>query len=377
MQESALLLCEIGLPKTIPGFRPEYPASSLPFWGNYYFIDFMYANFAEVQGLSKYIVAEEHQHETIDYLVKRWGNSDILHIPPEDETDFFILWLKELPQDLLIFSTTSFVSIFKGEELISLIETIPYDIVKVSVDHIPVDLFMASKNKIISLLEKNRSKLAKPKHFLSAFFKEILYTSFESIENTSGKVLFHHNLMQYFNENLKYIDYSCTEEFLNGMHRFNKIEESLKEAYIAASGVVKNSFISHGVEVYGCVENSILFPNVTIMKDARIINSVILSNNKIGNKTLIKNALILPFIKSDSSLKYNIEDNCHIGEVSSSIKNLKYPEHVYDGITTLGMNARIPKGYTIEPGCFIDADVPLNKVKQHTKLNKGESIVNL
>ncbi|MBN1798965.1 MAG: hypothetical protein JW822_10325 [Spirochaetales bacterium] len=376
MQEAALLLCEIGLPKNIPGFSLRHPAGSLPFWGNYYFIDFMYANFSELQGLFKIIIAPDHQHETIDYLAKRWEISDVLFIPEEDEIDFFMLWLKELPLDLLIFSTTSFVSIFKGEDLISLIETIPYDIVKVSIDHIPVDLFVASKKKIISLLEKNRSKLTGSAHFLSTFFKQVLYTSFESIEDVSGKVLFHYNLMQYFEENIKYIDYSCTEEFLKEMHRFNKIEESLKQAYIGPSGNVINSFMAHGVEVHGSVENSILFPNVTIMKGARIINSVILSNNKIGSKTFIENAFILPYIKSNSSIQYNIEDNCHIGEVSSSVKNLKYPEQVYNGITTLGMNVRIPKGCTIAPGCFIDADIPLNKVKQHTKLNKGESIVN-
>jgi hypothetical protein len=376
MQEAALLLCEIGLPKNIPGFSPKYPASSAPFWGNYYFIDFMYADFAEVEDLLKILIAPEDQYETVDYLRKRWGSTDMLLIPSEDELDFFILRLKELPHELLIFSATSFVSLFKGEDLISLIDTIPYDIVKVSIDHIPVDMFLASKKKIISLLEKYRSKLARPGDFLSDFFKHILYTSFESIEDISGKVLFHYNLMQYFKENLKYIDYSCTKGFLKRMHRFKGIEEPLKEAYVGTGGVVKNSFISHGVEVYGYVENSILFPNVSVMKDARILNSVILSNNKIGHKATIKNALILPFIKSDSSLKYNIEGGCHIGDISSSIKNSKYPEHINNGITTLGMNTRIPKGYTIEPGCFIDADVPLTKVKQYTKLSKGESIVN-
>jgi ADP-glucose pyrophosphorylase len=238
-------------------------------------------------------------------------------------------------------------------------------------------MFVASKKKIISLLEKYRGKLAQSEDFLSDFFKHILAASFESIEDISGKVLFHYNLMQYFKENLDYIDYSCTKGFLERMQRFKGIEESLKEAYVGTGGVVKNSFISHGVEVYGYVENSILFPNVSVMKDSHIVNSVILNNNKIGHKSTIKNALILPFLKSDSSLKYNIEDGCHIGEISSSIKNSKYPEQVNNGMTTLGMNIRIPKGYVIEPGCFIDADVPLNKVKQYTKLSKGESIVNL
>ena len=102
MQKSALLLCEIGLPKNIPGFSLTYPAGSMPFWGNYYFIDFMYANFTEVRELLRIIIAPDHLHEAVDYLAKRWGSSDVLLIPTEDELDFFILWLKELPQDLLI-----------------------------------------------------------------------------------------------------------------------------------------------------------------------------------------------------------------------------------------------------------------------------------
>jgi ADP-glucose pyrophosphorylase len=139
---------------------------------------------------------------------------------------------------------------------------------------------------------------------------------------------------------------------------------------------VKDSFISHGVEVYGYVESSLLFPGVIIMKDAQVINSVILNNNKIGNRTTIKNTLILPFIGPDPNIKYNIEDNCQIGEISSSIKNQSFPEQVYGGVTALGMNVRIPRGYTIEPGCFIDAEITLNKIKQYPKLKRGKSIIN-
>jgi hypothetical protein len=376
MKESALLLCETGLPENIPGFIPDYPAFNLPFWGNFCVGDFFRANFAGLSEKAKFIAVKESQLEKISLMTKEWENSLLVPLPTQSKGDFFLDWLKEIKQEMLVISSTSFVSIFSGSELFKACENMPYELVKFSIDNIPVDLFLAKKKKLLTLLGKNIRRFAQAENFFAAFFKEILNSSFETIENIAGQVLFHYNLMQYFEENLKYIAYSSSQEYADLLLNFKQKEKPLKEAYIAPSGTVKDSFISHGVEVYGYVESSLLFPGVIIMKDAQVINSVILNNNKIGNRTTIKNTLILPFIGPDPNIKYNIEDNCQIGEISSSIKNQSFPEQVYGGVTALGMNVRIPRGYTIEPGCFIDAEITLNKIKQYPKLKRGKSIIN-
>lgn len=375
MQTSALLLCEIGLPENIPGFITDYPASGLPFWGNYYIIDFFHSNFSVCEQAATLVWAPEYLQKQLDFIGERWHGILTVPLPTEDAADVFLTRIHELPQDIFIISALSFVSMFAGRELLALTQKLPYDMIKISVDHIPLDLFIVTKQRLVELIEKNKSRLAAETHFLKALIGQVLHHSFESIEDLSGKVFFHYNLMQYFNENLNYVDYACDESFTDALPRIYKHNETTKESYIASAGSVKNSFLSRGVEVYGLVENSILFPNVTVRKDAQVINSVILNNNKIGNNSLIKNTLILPNEKSEPGATSNIEGNCHIGELSHSLKNITFPGQVHNGVTALGMNARIPKGSSIEAGCFIAADISPQRIKQQKKLKKGESIV--
>jgi ADP-glucose pyrophosphorylase len=376
MHTFALILCEIGLPDNIPGFTAGYPAGGLPFWGNYHVIDVICANFSEWQGLSTYIYTPEDTREQTDGPGGCRPDAVRIEVPAGGSAQFFTESLREVPRDFLILSGMSFVSLFNADEFLRIHETLAFDIVKISVDHTPLDLFIVRKERLCELLEKQNSVPASEPHFLRALFRRVLHHSFEQIEDIPGKVFFHYNLMQYFRENLNYIDYSCDQAFFKGLSRFHAPAQDLKESYIGSGGSVKNSFISQGVEVYGTVENSILFPNVSVKKNTHIINSVILNNNRIGSNTLIKNTLILPNTKADPVMTSNIEDNCRIGEDSPSIKNKAFPDQVSHGVTALGMNTRIPKGYNIEPACFIAADVPPARVKQYEKLHKGESIVN-
>ncbi len=376
MHTFALLLCEIGLPDSIPGFSAGYQAGGLPFWGNYYVIDVLCANFSEWQGLSTFIFTTENGQEQTGLLGECRPEAVRIEVPADGGAQFFTARLREIPQDFFIMSGMSFVSLFNADELLRISETRALDIIKISVNHTPLEMFVVRKEQLCELLEEQKSILAAERHFLKALFRRVLHHSFEQIEDIPGKVFFHYNLMQYFRENLNYIDYSCDLEFFKILPRFHAPAHALKDSYIGSEGSVKDSFISQGVEVYGRVERSILFPNVSVKKNAHIINSVILNNNRIGSNTLIKNTLILPNTKADPAMSSNIEDNCRIGEDSPSVTNKTFPDQVSHGMTALGMNTRIPKGYSIEPACFIAADVPSARIKQYEKLRKGDSIVN-
>ncbi len=72
--------------------------------------------------------------------------------------------------------------------------------------------------------------------------------------------------------------------------------------HIGEKAVLKNCLISEGCEIYGEVENSIIFPGVKIAEKARIVNSIIMENCVIENQVIINKSIILEnsLIKSNN-----------------------------------------------------------------------------
>jgi len=373
MNNCALLLFETGLPQNMPGFLPQYPAASLSFWGNFLFLDFIIANFSNRKNIDKFVFSVRSYSEIELLLANRWKYSSIQYQIIENGIDDLLNWIEEMPYNYLIFSTTSYISLFKSSELFSLINNLLHDIVKIAINKIPIDFYIVKKKTITSMIKSYQIPISRKREIKRYLFDEILLSAFESIEEIPGKIFFHNNLMQLYKENMRLLEYSTTKDYRDFLRSFPPFEFQWKETHITESGFLRNSFISAATVVHGYVENSILFPGVVIEKGANIINSVIMDNNKIGPKAVIKNAIILPF-KKNTTKKYTIESRSLVGETSSSARNTSYPEHIYDGITVLGMNVEIPAGFKIEPGCFVAPNIPLHILKQRNKLKKGSCI---
>jgi ADP-glucose pyrophosphorylase len=70
-------------------------------------------------------------------------------------------------------------------------------------------------------------------------------------------------------------------------------EKHIRQAqYIGPSSEVKNSLIVDGCEIYGEVDNSVLFAGVTIGENSKITNSVIMTDSKIEDNVIINKAII-------------------------------------------------------------------------------------
>jgi len=73
--------------------------------------------------------------------------------------------------------------------------------------------------------------------------------------------------------------------------------------YISKNSIVKNSIVSEGAVIYGCVENSIIFSGVrieenSIVKDSVIMADVYIKENSIVNNSIIDEAVVIgPNIK--------------------------------------------------------------------------------
>jgi glucose-1-phosphate adenylyltransferase len=89
---------------------------------------------------------------------------------------------------------------------------------------------------------------------------------------------------------------------------------------------IRNSLIGEDCSIDGMVENSILFPGVTVKKFATVRNSIVMSNTVIGSYTTVNHSIL------DEDVE--LGEFCYIGFGDSTTETEK-------GITVLGRGAKI------------------------------------
>lgn len=134
-----------------------------------------------------------------------------------------------------------------------------------------------------------------------------------------------------------------------------------------------NSIFGEDVEVNGNVENSIIFSNVIIDKNAVVKNSIIFPGNHIGSHAHIVNTLIDEF-SGDHTLP-NIEPHCRIGSERPDVPNRDFPHILSFGYTLIGKDANIPSRFVIGGNCYVDSFVPAGLLRERRQLKDGESVM--
>jgi len=108
--------------------------------------------------------------------------------------------------------------------------------------------------------------------------------------------------------------------------------------YIADSARVVRSLVNEGCQVYGTVENTVLFPGVVVGAHTVVRDSVIMSDTVIGSHVRIERAIL--------GEECHVEDHCQIGR----------PGEGQEGITVLGENVVASKGKVIPGGFEVNVD---------------------
>lgn len=116
--------------------------------------------------------------------------------------------------------------------------------------------------------------------------------------------------------------------------RIYSVNPTLPPHFVAGTAKVINSLISEGCTVLGEVDNSVLFPGVSVGAGAVIRDSVVFPNVKIAENSLIEKAII------GSSAA--IEAGCHIGGAAEAA----------EGVTVVGEEIVVPKD-TMIPCCVM------------------------
>ncbi len=118
-----------------------------------------------------------------------------------------------------------------------------------------------------------------------------------------GLVLRINNVQTYFNSSMMLLDDKVRADlFWKGMPIYTKVKDEAPALY-SDSSTVSNSILSDGCRIMGSVTNSMLFRGVTISKNSKIHNCVIMQdvhvseNCELENVILDKNSVIRPGIK--------------------------------------------------------------------------------
>ncbi len=118
--------------------------------------------------------------------------------------------------------------------------------------------------------------------------------------------------------------------------------------FVGEDAEIVNSLVTEGCEIYGKVENSVLFSGVVVEKDAHIKDSVVMNNVVIGKNAKVEYSII------DSDVK--IGENACVGKDKAVSK----------GITVIG------SGLEISENTVIEDDVMVNDTYYEENLKGGK-----
>ncbi len=136
--------------------------------------------------------------------------------------------------------------------------------------------------------------------------------------------------------------------------------------YIDPKARIKNCYITEGCEVYGDVENSVIFQGVTIEEGAVVRDSVIFPCTHIGKNAVLKKAMI----GTNAYISDGVEIGSSAEDATEDFRNTKICS---DGITLVGPEIFIDTGVKVAECSMVTRNIKNKKktTKTDSKIEKG------
>ena len=130
-------------------------------------------------------------------------------------------------------------------------------------------------------------------------------------------------------------------------------------AFLGKHARVAGSFISDNCVIRGTVQNSIIFPGVEIDEKATVKDSIILPYNAIGAGANVVKSVIdertPPKKDTPAENRFTIGSRCHVGSEHEQLKSKDFPRSIFQSITLIGKDSRIPDGARIGGACYVSS----------------------
>ncbi|MBN2402879.1 MAG: hypothetical protein JXN64_10825 [Spirochaetes bacterium] len=382
----------------------------LPFGGCFRVVDFTIRN-SVYSGARRTIIFSDIQDELEDYI-GRYGISGDLKFPVLKvvSREFSDL---NFCRNLILDSNTAYYIIYNGDNP-SII-----DFTKI------IDRFKKNKTKA-SLFKLKLSGSASMAHTILVTGQKqllnVIKTAIRSRQNAPNIFEMIINIMinsgiknesmdayywpmksvpDYYNINMEILKNRAISSLIFHESPIKTFIAEKGHAVLGGGAKVANSIVSDNCRIFGTVMNSILFPGVEIGENTFIKNSIILPNTHIGPGSYIINTIIDETTdivnnidpnnnsdkeKNKKDKKEQIETNiktapvpnigskCNIGTSDSQMKNKEFPS-LYNSLTLIGKNCRLPDGVRVGGACYIASGKGGSYFLKNKHLYNGLSIL--
>jgi len=346
----------------------------LPFSPRFRVIDFCLGTLYNA-GLKKICILSKESKEIIyDYVSKKWLNNTFFVFDNFDFNDFtfnFLLeYINENSINYIVFIFGSYPVWFEMDKFSKYIQkTQNFAIYSNVFGKEIIHTIFLDKNLALKLLE---NYFLNKNSDIFEFSNIVNDLKLDCIE-VKGYIYPINDIKDYYQIHLQMIDDYLLLDNFNAIVPILSEFSGINTAKFGKDAYIKNSIFGENVEIEGYIENSVIFTNVKIKKNAYIKNSLIFPGNHIGKKVRIINSIIDEF-SEDNSLP-NIEPNCKIGNENFTSYNINFPDILNFGITLIGKDNKIPSNMEIGSNCYIDSFTSFSVLKKIKKLQNGYSIL--
>ena len=306
--------------------------ASLPFGGRYRQVDFALSNLTNA-GIRHIGIISRHNYQSLMYHIgsgEEWGleleEGGLEFMTPyaTSQTDSYRGKLESLYSCLDSMSYTS------NEEYIVLTDTAVLsniDLTKVIADHVKsgkditvvakagiangkktldlavdypaseeylasMDIFILSKQWLIRQVREHIA------HNLYHMDRDLVLGMWKNnaisvnVYQFDGVALFNDTLLEYYRNNLALLDKDVRHDLFNGSHTvYTKVRDRVP-TYYGEDCEIENCIVADGCFLEGEVEDSILFRQVTIGKDAEVENCLIMNDSVVGEGCELKYVIL-------------------------------------------------------------------------------------
>ena len=373
MAGCSIVFYDTGLNSKIPDLQ-RVSAAVFPFWGDYTFLDCSLADYLQAEDARRILVLEGPHRAAHGSALSRWKKAALEVVLLSNGIESFIETLEGIESKVVILSALSYVASFDGAELCRLAARRGRRLDKIAAGGVPLELYSADRGHLVELLRAAVSRYLGHGSFGAALFERILHTSFDELVEIPGDFFLQNDLMELYGANMALLGLRRNAAARLLYDRLARFAPERPTSVVGEKAYVKNSHLGSGVDIQGHVENSVIFSRVGVKAKTKIIDSVIMNDNQIGGRSTIAGAMLFPYSREAMKGSSNIEDAVSIGSASSTARNRDFPDQIRDGLTVIGMNAEIPRGAVIEPGCYVGGGVSAHDIKRLKTLKRGSSV---
>lgn len=347
----------------------------LPFSPRFCNIDFAVSTLTSADVTSIVVLTKRDKEILLNYLVKGWPHYDFHVFDYIDIRDKFVEFLNEYSREHPI----DHFAILKGNypvwfNMKPLIQELDKS------DNIAVKSSTGLKANFPALIVEKKVFIKKCEDILldeanldiDMIHKMMGSFHARQVSVTDGYIIPFQSLKEYYDIHMNMLTgYLEMDAFNARVPIRGETSLNVSSTFGRHSHVI-NSIVGENVDIQGKIENSVIFSNVRVAKDAVIKNSIVFPGNHIGGKSEIVNAIIDEF--SGDNTTPNIGPHAVITSDNTCKKNQKNAVLNF-GVTLIGKDAKIPSGTHIGGNCYIDSFVPESEIKTDRKISDGSSVL--